>query len=226
MISWLPVIILSYLFFSLAFFGDKLILSGPPNPKLYAFYVGMLSLVAVIFIPFIKFTLPNPQTFLWIILGVIVYLLGLYSMFVALSKFDVSRVMTTIGAVQPIFILILTWLFWAHQAVSGINLIAFFLLLAGSIIISVEKKIKLPVKYGLLIIFSSLMFSLQYIFSKLVFLSLPFLSGLVWMGIFTFLFALVFLFDSGVRKQIFSKKVAFNKKIGVGSPGTELEFAL
>ena len=141
--SWLIIIILSYLFFSLASSGDKIILAGPPKPKSYTFYVGLLNILAVLIIPFIDFTLPTPTALAWIILEGIVYIVGLYAMFVAIEKFDVSKVMPTIGATQPIFIFILTWMFWGPQQMSQLDIIAFIVLLLGTIIISIEKNPKL-----------------------------------------------------------------------------------
>lgn len=211
MFFWLLIIILAYLFFSLASFGDKLILAGPPDPKLYTFYVSILSILVVFFIPFTKFSFPNAEGIVWIILEAVVYILGLYTMFVALEKFDVSRVMTTIGALQPILILILTWIFWG-TVITGMNFLAFLMLFLGSIIISVEKRLKITSNYLILIMFSSLMFSFDYIFSKLVFLNQPFLQGLIWMRIFSFLFALIFLFSRDLRKKVFSKQTTLNQK--------------
>jgi len=191
-----------------------LILSGPPNSKLYTFYVGALSLLVIFFIPFIKLSFPSALGLLWIVLEAIVYILGLYAMFIALEKFDVSRVMTTIGATQPIIILILTWIFLG-TVVTGANLLAFIMLLLASIVISMEGKFKITGNYLILLVFSSLMFSLDYIFSKLVFFNMSFLQGIVWMRIFSFLFVLIFLFDKSLRIQIFSKKTTLNKKTGL-----------
>lgn len=191
-----------------------MILSGPPNSKLYTFYVGALSLLVIFFIPFIKLSFPSALGLLWIVLEAIVYILGLYAMFIALEKFDVSRVMTTIGATQPIIILILTWIFLG-TVVTGANLLAFIMLLLASIVISMEGKFKITGNYLILLVFSSLMFSLDYIFSKLVFFNMSFLQGIVWMRIFSFLFVLIFLFDKSLRIQIFSKKTTLNKKTGL-----------
>ncbi|OGZ68969.1 MAG: hypothetical protein A3D44_00180 [Candidatus Staskawiczbacteria bacterium RIFCSPHIGHO2_02_FULL_42_22] len=214
MFSWLIIIILSYLFFSLASFGDKLVLRGVPNAKLYTFYVGMLNILIIFLIPFTKFGFPDPASLGWILLEATVYVLGLYAMFVALERFDVSRVMTTIGALQPILILMLTLAFWGSGVVSGMNLLAFVLLVSGSILISVEKKIKITFHYVFLISFSSLMFSLDYIFSKIVFLHQPFLQGLIWMRLACFVLVLLLLFSKKLRKQLFTKKANLDKKSG------------
>ena len=229
MISWLLVIIASYLFFSLAFFGDKLVLSGPPNPRLYTFYVGFLGGLVILLAPFSTFSLPVPLILLWIVLEIIVYVLGLYAMFIALEKFEVSRVMTTIGALQPILILLFTWVFWSQEVMTGMNFLAFLLLVTGGVMISFGRKFKITGNYVLLVVFSSLMFSLDYIFSKMIFLIMPFLQSIIWMRTGAALLVLLLLFDKKLRIQIFIpifsgifrnktikiEKGAFDKKTGI-----------
>lgn len=216
MLFWLPIIILAYLFFSLASFGDKLILSGRANPKSYIFYVGMLNIWVIFLVPFAgKFNAYTAAGIMWAALTAFVAILGLYTMFIALEKFEASRVMPTIGAIQPILILILTGIFWGFRTITSINFSAFILLFIGSIAISTEKKITLTLSYLALTILSSLMFSFAYIFSKFVFLNQSFFQGLILISIFIFLFALMFLFDKELRSQIFSKKPALDKKTGI-----------
>ncbi|MGA2417672.1 MAG: DMT family transporter [Candidatus Staskawiczbacteria bacterium] len=212
MISWIFAITSACLFFSLAYLGDKLVLSGRPKASSYTFFVGVLSVLVVVLIPFIKFRFPGSAALLWIILAALVYVIGLYAMFYAIEKFDVSKVMTTIGATQPILIFVLTWLFFGAVAMSKTNILAFILLIAGSIIISFEKNSKATGSYFKITIFSSLMFSLNYVFQKFVFFNQPFFQGLIWINIFVFLFALVFLLSRNSRKEIFEKKGILDKK--------------
>jgi len=136
--TWLLVSISSYLFFALAALGDKVVLKNVPKPKLYTFYVGFLSIFAVLIYPFINFTLPDKETFMWAFFDGIVYVWGLYVLFSALKKYEVSRVIPTIGAVQPIFIYLIAIIIWpvASLILNQANLIAFFLLLIGGIMIS------------------------------------------------------------------------------------------
>jgi len=212
MIYWLLVTVLAYLFFALASLGDKLVLNGKPRPNSYTFYVGIFGIFVILFIPFIEFNLPSRLGLSWIILDALVRILGMYTMYTALEKFDVSKVVATIGATQPIFIFILTWIFWEPQAMPIIDIIAFIILLIGSIIISINKDIEITGKYLKITIFSSLMFSLDYIFAKKVFSIQPFFQGIVWTGIFIFLFVFVFLLSKKTRKEIFAKKVVLNRK--------------
>jgi drug/metabolite transporter (DMT)-like permease len=199
----------------LASLADKLILNRKQDPFVYAFYVGFFNIFLIFIIPFINFAFPDDKTLVWIIAEAGVYLLGLYLMYNAINKFDVSKVVTTIGATQPILIFIFTWLFWGIQTINAKIIIAFIILFVGSIIISSEKNIKLSADYLKITLLASLMFSLDYIFSKFVFLNMTFWQGFIWMRIFIFLFSLLFLVSLKNRQAIFTKKVIADKKVGI-----------
>jgi len=211
MITWLLVIILAYILFGVASLGDKLFLSGKPNPKSYTFYVGVFGLFMLLFIPFIKFGLPATGSWMWIILDALVYVIGLYTMYSALERFEVSRVISIIGAIQPILIFILAWIFFGGQSISLWSVLAFLLLFLGSLVISIEKNIKLTAQHIKITFLCALMFSLDYIFAKLIFVQEPFLQGLIWTRIVIFLMVLVFLFKKSARQEIFSKEISSEK---------------
>lgn len=213
-LSWLPAILLAYVFFSFSSLGDKLVLSNKIKPGLYTFYIGMLSGLVVILIPFIPFTFPTPATIPWIIAEAVTALLSLYIMFKALETFEVSRVMPTIGAFQPVFIVIASWVVWGPQILENKDFLAFLLLFSGSVVISMEKKPHLTFYFLALAIASSLMFSLDYIFSKMVFLQEPFLQGLIWMRICTFALAVFFLLGRRFRAQLFAKSARETNRAG------------
>lgn len=229
MISWLIIIILAYVFFSLSFFGDKLVLSVPQtgistkadnprvsaNPMLYTFYIGMLNLVVIFLIPFAgAFSLTAPGI-AWAFLASLASIIGLYSMFTALQKFEVSRVMSSMGAVQPIVTLVLVGIFWGFEAITRTNLLAFVLLLVGSVTISLEGKMKITWQYLALTMAAATMFSFVYIFSKMVFLEASFLRGMILIGGFNFLLSLCLLFDKNLRGHVFSRKAPMDKKTGL-----------
>lgn len=213
--SWLLIIILAYLFFSFSSLGDKLVLSATPKPKLYVFYVGMLGLVVVFLMPFAGgMALPTAAAAGWISLAAINNFLALYFMFSAMQKFEASRVMPAIGAIQSILILLLTWVFWGFEAVAMPALVAFFLLLLGSFVISVEKKFSLTREFLTTTLVAAALFACGYIFFKMVFLHLPFLQGLIWISIATALCALSLLFEKDFRYQLFEKREGLDKKTG------------
>lgn len=212
---WLVAIILSYLSFALASLGDKVVLAGPSKPKSYTFFVGILSLFSVFIIPFVEFGFPSGIGLAFIILEAVVYVAGLYAMFYALDKFDVSKVMPTIGATQPIIIAILSLFFWGYQKLEGNEILAFIILLTGSVLISIDKDPKITKKSLEISLIASFLFSLDFIYSKLIFTEMPFWQGFIWMRIFSFIFVLIFLFDKGFRKEMEEENSGFNKKTGI-----------
>lgn len=133
-------------------------------------------------------------------------------MFSAVAKFDVSRVIATIGATQPILIFILTCIFWGPQILPPMDILAFVILIIGSVIISIEKNAKITGDFLKISLLSSLMYALDYVFAKFVFINETFLPGIIWIGIFAFLVACVFLFKKSFRKEIFEKETVGNKK--------------
>jgi len=214
MLSWLLVIILSYLFFALSSFGDKMVLAGSPNPKSYTFYSGILNILAIILIPFVGITIPNANLLFWIMLDAIIFAFGLYFGFSAVEDFEVSKVAVTIGATQPIFIFFISWLFWGYQDLSFSNFIAFFLLFVGSIIISFDKKPELTGKYLKLTLLASLMYSFDYVLLKFIFNNLSFVQGFIWRSIFISLVVLFLLVKKQNRREIFKKKMKNRQKFG------------
>jgi uncharacterized membrane protein len=210
---WILAIVASYFCFALAALGDKIVLSKSSEPKYYTFFVGLFSGLAVLIIPFVEFSIPQGIVWLWIILGALFYIAGLYYFFDAIKKFDLSKIVPTVGAFQPIFIALISLLFWKNQGMSGFEITAFIILLLGGILISVEKNYTIT-KASLKVSFlAALFFSLDIIFSKLVFQELSFWEGFIWIKIFSFIFILIFLFEKSFRKNIFKVEKQINKKI-------------
>jgi len=211
---WLLTITLSYLFFAISSLGDKIVLSGPAKPKSYTFFVGLFSILVVLLIPFVDFVIPSGIVWGWIILEAFIYVVGLYCLFYALEHFEVSKIIPTIGATQPIFIALLSLLFFGSQFLSGREIIAFVVLLLGSILISIDKNPKITKRSLQVGILASFFFSLDFIFSKFVFNDLSFWPGFIWMRIFSFVFVLFFLFDKGFKKEMKEDIGVNNKKTG------------
>jgi len=212
---WFLAIILAYLFFALASLGDKIVLAGKAQPKSYTFFVGFFNILAIFIIPFVAFSVPSGTVWIWIILSALFYILGIYAMFNALEIFDVSKIIPTTGAIQPIFIVILSIIFLGGQSLSHNEIIAFAILLLGSVLISIEKNYKITKKSLELSLLTALFFSLQMVFSKIVYSELPFWDGFIWMKIFSFAFCLFFIFDKGFRKEAFNVENKMDKRTSI-----------
>lgn len=225
MAIWLLVILFSYFFFSVAAFGDKLLLSGftakevehkESDPILYAFSVGLLNILVVALIPLVGIHFPPVKAIAWIILEALTMVLSLYFLYSSVQKFEVSKVIPVIGALQPIFVFLLSFLLFGTVLLQPFALFIFGLLIAGSMLISFERKFHATKKLLILSATAALLFSLEYVFSKLVFIHMDFLPGLIWMRIASFAFSLLFLFNAQLRRRIFFRKEKANRKTAVG----------
>jgi hypothetical protein len=221
---WLTVAIFSYILLAAASLIDKFLLSGPlSNPKIYAFYIGVLSSVALLLLPFGIWTGPRMEIILVGIIAGFSQIYGSYFYLSTLKHLEVSRAVPIIGSLVPIIGFFLTALISGGAAVlSPHELAGFFLLIAGSWLI-MAKGFKIQ-KNGLQFVFpASFLFALTVVLSKLVYLYLPqpeklsnvvffginfssfvlFLSGFVLLAFGSMLAAATFLFSENVRKILF-----------------------
>lgn len=205
---WLIIAIAAYFFLALSSLGDKLYLKGKEKPKSYVFYVGLLSGLVVLLIPFIKdFGLPPLDVLIWPICEGIVYILALYSMYYALDRFEVSVVVPAMGGLQPVFIFFLSIGFFQITEVSFQSVIALIILIVGTFLISSGgKKVRTNNKELLFSLLPAFLFALDAILTKQVFIGESFFEGLVYMRTTSFLVVLLFLLDRQFRKGLFGKK--------------------
>jgi len=212
---WLLVTISAYFLFAIVALGDKYLLAGPPNPKSYSFYVGTLGILILVLIPFVDFSVPSlPQIFLCLLAGSI-YILALFGLYAALENFEASRVVPAIGGLLPLFTFGLVYLAsGGKEVLSGWEILAFILLLTGSVFITFKKGKLITSKSLQVSAASALLFALAFVLTKYVYLAQPFWSGFIWMRIGGFLIALCFLFTKEVKREIFERKFTFQKKTG------------
>jgi drug/metabolite transporter (DMT)-like permease len=219
--TWLFITIFAYFLYAINSAIDKRLLSKPlPNPAVYSFYVGILSIFALIFIPF-GFIWPGfPQLIISLLVGS-VFLFTLFVFFQTLKKDEVSRVVPIIGGITPIFVFILSYLFLGER-LSWNQALAFLFLVSGGILLSIrrneifgaeQKKYSLQ-KFGMPIL-TAFLFGIFYVSIKFVFLHQPFISGFIWTRIGSFLTAFLLLIPSKNRKLIF--KTTKNLEIKTGA---------
>jgi len=239
---WLTLAISAYFFLALASFLDKYILGGAlPSSKIYTFYTGILSLLAILIIifgsflslnyfPLLQRFFPEGLGFLFIpelhliLLSLstgIIFLLALLVYFKGVHGFEVSRIAPAVGGITPIFILILIYLFtitslgtdFQKRILTPREYSALAFLILGSIILTLHRE-KLTTLKGLRIaIIASFLFSLEFVLTKIIYTRLPFWTGFIWIRAGEFLGAISLLFFSDVRNRIFRHGKGFGKKI-------------
>lgn len=211
--SWLIVIVSAYFLFALVSLGDKYLLKGPPNPKIYAFYVGVLGILALVLIPFVGFSIPGILGILFCLLAGAMYIFAILGVYEGLEKFEASRIIPAIGGFMPLFIFGLIYLFSGGGEVLGFKEVAAFIfLILGSVFIVWDRSKKVSFKSLQISAVTAFLFALFFVLTKYVYLIMPFWTGFIWIRISAFLIALFFILFKEVRKEIFSKKSSFSKK--------------
>ncbi len=99
---WLVLALSAYFLFAISNLIDKhLLSSGPIKPKVYTFYVGTLSVLVILLIPFVDFAFPSLPILLLALLTGAVFILGLWAFYSGLKRFEASRILTTLRPAWP-----------------------------------------------------------------------------------------------------------------------------
>lgn len=214
---WFIVILIAYFFLGIASLGDKVFLKGKQqSPAIYTFYVGIMGGLVVFLIPFFGIDISSFQDLLYPALEGILYAAALYSLYLALSRTEVSIAIPIIGALQPIFVFFLTIVFYGFSELAVKDVIALAILILGTFLISLEKGgSKINVKKMAIAIVPAFLFALDMILTKQVFFNFDFWEGLILMRIFTFLTVLFFLFSSKFRKELSARRKDKSKGKGL-----------
>lgn len=202
---WLVIIIVSQFFLAAVTIVDKHLLKERiSSPKVYAFYIGVLGILVVVLIPFGFLVIPDISGIALALIAGTFQTLALFALFVGLKRFEASRIIPAIGAILPLFTFGFVFVFaGGKEALSVFDIIAFLLLLFGAFFITWEEKKTIPLKTIKIATLVAMLFAAYFILMKYVYLSQPFLSGLIWIRVGAFIAALFFLFFKEVREDIF-----------------------
>ena len=213
---WLTAVIFSYFLFAAASLGDRYLLIGPPNPKIYSFYVGVLGVLVLILAPFTGFFVPGAFQIIFSFLPGAVFVLSLLALYYSLERFEVSRIIPALGGFMPVLTFALAFLILGSQGVFGWQkALPFALLVAGSVFITLERSFKFSFKAMGFAFLSAFFLSLYFVLAKISYSNLGFWPGFIWIRIGSFLAALLLLFFKDVRSEAFKKKQSsFTKKTG------------
>jgi drug/metabolite transporter (DMT)-like permease len=230
MILGLFVAILAYFINAVTTIIDKYLLQGSvPNPLIYCFYVGILSIFAFPLV-FLQFEYPGFVLLLIDFLAGFVFLISILLMYFALKKGEASRVIPIIGGLTPSFIYLYNFLIVGDR-ISKEQLIAIFFLVAGSVLISArikytknQSKKKICFESLGFAFSSAFLLAVYFILADYIFQTQLFISAFAWTRVGSFLGALLFLLFQKNRKKIFSATrkikikatsiVIFNKVLG------------
>lgn len=185
--SWLLIAITAHFIFALVFAVDKFIVSEMMlRPRVYAFYVGLLGGLTILLAPFGFGLLPFRQMTAGLLAGILFVGATLF-FYKSIQLAEVSKIAPVIGGATPIFTLILSYWFLGERLSSG-QLLAFFLLVAGGIIMLWPGRKKLnhrSIRNSLLkrlcfAMLAALFFALSFVLTKFLFIHQAFINSFIW----------------------------------------------
>ena len=221
--SWLFITIGAYFLAAVNSIIDKFLLrKSIPNPLAYSFYVGIFSAFVLILIPFFGLEWPGFYNFFIALSVGVVYLFALIAFFYALKKDEASRVVPLVGAITPVFILIISHIF-SIESFSLNDAAVFVFLVTGGFLISYKKDAQCSIfnfkkascVQGFEIsILASFFFAVFFISAKYVSTYQDFISGFIFTRLGSFIAALLLLFIPLYRRSIHKTTKKVNRGAG------------
>ncbi len=209
---WASIAILGYFLLAVANINDKFLISKHiKHSFVYVFFIGLLQIFAVAFIPFgFNLSYSAAQIFMDLITGIF-FIFALIFFYNALDSSEASRVIPLVGGATPIFIFIFSY-FLLGERLSIRQMAALGLLVLGGVLITLSPEKKKGVSWSDLswAIFSALAFAVVYTLSKYIYETQDFITGFVWMRMGAVIMAVVFLADRS-RRQIIAKTLKYVK---------------
>lgn len=217
---WLFVSVFSYFILAIVSLIDKFVLKSLiPNPKVYAFYIGVFGILILFLVPFVGFSIPNSLEILLALSAGVFFIFGLLCLFTGLKKYETSRIIPAIGGLTPIFTF--TFIFTTSKyfidsietfSFSTQQFLAFIVLVLGSFLISYEISKKITFKSFFISTLAAIFFSASYVLTKYVFLTQPFWNALIWIKTGSFLAAIFLIFTKEVRERVLMARQKVSKK--------------
>ncbi len=207
---WIIIAVTSYFFSAVAALLDKLLLSGRiTHPSVYAFFVSLFSLFALLFVPFGFQFYGAVPTGIFMLSGAL-FLYGLLAFYAAVQKNEVSRIAPLVGTIMALTAL-LVYFFpaggdWSRLAsMTLMQLLAFLVLIGGGILIAFDFPLKKHENISWLAVVAGVLMATSLLILKYGYYHYDanFESGFVWSRIGMFVAGLSLLLVSKFRQQIF-----------------------
>lgn len=215
--NFIPIAIVAYALNALSILVAKAQLSSSiPNPLSYAFFSGILQLVALFLIPFgfsLDFSLN--VTILSLASGITFVMATLYLM-QSIKDNEASVAGPVVGGLNPLFALILGSLL-LNQALTSTQTISILVLVAGAGVLTGSFWVRRLYfdRRLLVLIASGALYGLSYVFLREIFLQTSFINGLVLTRVAAGLFSISLLAVPVFRRQIFIKPKGGTRQTGV-----------
>lgn len=144
--SYVLIAVIAYFLVAIEVILDKFLLTSKrvSHPAVYTFYVGMMSLFALMFFPF-GFHLVSLEWALGSIISGMIFTYAILALFFAINKSEASQVMPVVGAIIPIITFALSVIFLQERLVNH-QIVGVAALIIGGLLISFELPLRLRSK--------------------------------------------------------------------------------
>lgn len=196
---WIYLALIAYFLDAIVFAFDKFLLMAPiPYPLSYAFYASVLSVFAVFLWPFGVHALPLPHLLIALGSGLFFFVALIY-FYKTIKAIDVLEATPAVGAITALTTFFIS-VFILREHITGSQLAAFFLLVAGTFIMSY---FHLKTRVVFYVLLGGIFFGFSYLTLKYVFTVTDFVNGLFWTRLGLVGSALAILVYPPARRQIF-----------------------
>lgn len=196
---WIYLALIAYFMNAIVFAIDKFLLVAPiPHPLSYAFYVSILSAFAVFLLPFGVHALPLQHLLISLVSGLFFFIALVY-FYKTIKAIDILEATPAVGAITALTTFFIS-VFVLSEHITGSQLAAFFLLVAGTFIMSY---FHLKTRVFFYMLLGGIFFGLSYVTLKYIFTVTDFINGLFWTRLGLVGGALAILIYLPARRQIF-----------------------
>ncbi len=179
---WLTFALAGYFFNAVTTLFDKFLLAGRiKEPVVYAFFVSVLSIFAIVLVPFGYQPIPWQTVVVFVISGIL-FLYGLVAFYNAVKRSEISRVAPLVGITVSIIAGVASLAFGpaAYVTLSPGHFFSLLLILAGAFLVAFD----LPLKKNDALMKSTLLagalMALSLLFLKTGYRNANFVNGLLW----------------------------------------------
>ena len=188
---WLYLVVLANLISAIVILIDTYLV-GPRaigKSEVYAFYIGLLSIVVLVMVPYGSVTLPGINIIIIALVVGLSYMASIIAFYKALQISHPSDVAPALGAVTAISSYIFGYFFLA-STLSQSFFLAFVLLVTGTFLMSYFHFTKLSLLY---IVAAGVLFGYSSVFLKILFAETSFADAFFWSRIANVFWALTIL---------------------------------
>lgn len=183
---------------------DKVLLKNPGTKNLfsYVFWLGSLSVLGVVLVPF-GYNSPSFGLAALAFAAGVIHLAGVFFYYQGLKRGEASETLAVMGGFSPVATAAIAFALLSKQ-MTGVQLIGFALMTGGGFFMFFSEK--LPMRRLLpAVLLAAGLLGLVNVIEKIVYNQTNFVSGYVWFTIGTFIGSLGLLIRTSWRRQIFAE---------------------